>query len=340
MVSRVASREAGIDAFRFLLMFLVVFAHAWSFAGPMPPKVLPYLPLIVAHCVVPFFFITSGYFLRWNDGGPFDVTVWSIRKLLPLFCIWFAIYVIGCLLVGLGGIQDLLTSVVHGGPTRHLWFLPALAFALSITSMSLRFVGLRWSWILLGALGVYGLYHGAYQSLLGVAPHPVRGGLLTAPFFVLIGVQIARSDVPRTPVLFGLAILATYVAQVFDDTSFFGGQQYLPGHSPQVTLATIPYSVAVFLFARSIKSGWLVERLSGMKRSVLTIYCIHPMTLFALRPVIHSDGLTGVLEATILGFALSMVAAVMLSAAQQHWPNLSKLRTKFRRTADPRLAKG
>src|SRR4051794_29436589 len=116
------SSEPGINAFRFLLMFLVVLGHSWSFIGRIAATDPSYYLLITAQCAVPVFFITSGYFLRWREGDALSVTRWACTKLLPLYILWVAIYIAAAWLAGLGTLPHLVGSFSHGGPVRHLWF--------------------------------------------------------------------------------------------------------------------------------------------------------------------------------------------------------------------------
>src|SRR4051794_18353134 len=151
------SSEPGINALRFLLMFTIVLALSWFFIGSIAPSDPAYYLLITAQCSVPVFFIISGYFLRWRDGDIFAVTRWAATKLLPLYVLWVAIYVVAARLAGLGSLGDLLVTFLRGGPVRHLWFLPALAVALSLTSLSLRLIGPRATWVAAIALAAFGL---------------------------------------------------------------------------------------------------------------------------------------------------------------------------------------
>src|SRR5206468_5505910 len=142
------------------------------------------------------FFITSGFFLRWQEGDALAVTRWAAGKLLPLYVIWVAIYVVAAWLAGFGSFADLVPSIFHGGPVRHLWFLPALAAGLSATSLSLRLIGPRATWVAAIALAAFGLFTGTYQLAFGIDTHPIRGGILTAPLLVLLGTAIAAREVP------------------------------------------------------------------------------------------------------------------------------------------------
>jgi surface polysaccharide O-acyltransferase-like enzyme len=302
-------RDYGIDACRFLLMIPIVMAHAWYFAGPMSRNIIAYLPLIAAHAAVPFFFITSGTVLRWQEGDAFAVVRWLLRKLLPLFTVWIVLYVIVAWCVGRGSLLQMIATIDEGGPTRHLWFLPALGFALSLVAVSLRFMGWRRTWLLAGTMAAIGLGHGCYQWFLGLGPHWLRCAILTAPLFVLIGVTIARFPPPRHPVRFGLLVVASYALQVADDLLIASAPGYSVQDHPTVTLATIPFALSLFLFARSLPATKLVEGLAGIRHYCVTIYCLHPMILLVAGAFVTARSVPIALSLGATALLLSMGAA-------------------------------
>jgi len=328
------SEEPGINAFRFALMFTVVMAHAWFLFGPTLQRNNPsYLLLITAQCSVPAFFIISGYFVRWREADPFAVTRWALRKLLTLYFLWIAIYALVTGLIGWGaayvfwagvengnGLLQLLRDVAFGASIHHLWFLPALAIALSATSLSLRLLGHRWTWVLAGLLAAAGLLTGPYQVFFGLEGHSIRAQFLTAPALVMVGIHIAEIGAPRRLLLFALATLAAYWLQVLDDrwlatAASFGATKARPA----VTLATIPFALFAFLLARSLPRTPSLEWVSQRKNYLTVIYCIHPMILQALKHVWDQKSLGTTLVAAVIGFALSLLAAVAVSMAHQRW---------------------
>jgi surface polysaccharide O-acyltransferase-like enzyme len=319
------SSEPGINAFRFLLMFTVVLAHSWWLIGTIPPLDPAYRLLITAQCAVPAFFITSGYFLRWQEGDALAVTRWAAGKLLPLYVIWVAIYIVAAWRAGFGSFAVLVPSIFHGGPVRHLWFLPALAAGLSATSLSLRLLGPRLTWLAAVTLAAFGLFSGTYQMGFGLDAHPIRGALFTAPLLVLVGTKLAASNVPRRPFLFGAAMLLAYILQLYDDRFVAGLAGYSSSKGWSTTLATIPFALAVFLFARSLPHTRLVKSIAQRKNDLLILYCIHPMIITAIGWSWHWRGMKSVLAVTVLAYALSLLCAVGFTAAHRRWREFAGL---------------
>lgn len=322
------SSEPGINAFRFILMFTVVLAHAWFFVGPIPPFDPAYYLLITAQCSVPAFFITSGYFLRWDEGHVFSVTRWAAAKLLPLYVLWVGIFIVAAWLAGMGSFRHLLFSFSHGGPVRHLWFLPALAVALSLTSLSLRLLGSRITWAAAIALAACGLFIGTYAMAAGLDTHPVRGGLFTAPLLVLFGTAIAARDVPRAPYLFGAAAVASYALQYADDRLVASFAEFASYDHWSMTAATFPFALSVFLFARSLPPTRAIKWVAERKSNLLILYCIHPMIITVIAWNWRQQGLASVLFVTALAYGLSLLCAVGF-AALQRWLRRPPLRGRL-----------
>jgi surface polysaccharide O-acyltransferase-like enzyme len=317
-------------------MFTVVMAHSfWLFAPPLGSGGNSGLLLVTAQCAVPTFFITSGYLLRWRDGDPLAVTRWSLRKLIPLYVIWAGLYTLFAWIAGLGSLAHLVRTIGFGVGTLPLWFLPALALALSVISLSLRFLGLRRTWILASGLAALALFNGAYQTFLGFEANPLRGNVMLAPFLVLCGVQIRLSDPPRSLLWFGIAALAAYWLQILDDRLITTASGYSAGRAPHTTLATIPFALSVFLFGRSLPPTSLVQWLAARKRYLIVIYCVHSMILTTFDFVPHGRGIAMLFATTTAAYALSLIVAFLLAQGHRQLRELARPRSKFA-LANPR----
>lgn len=316
MGKRTPSMGPGVDAFRVLLMLPIILAHSWHFAGPISPGLLPYLPLMVGHAAVPFFFLASGSLLRWQEGDTFAVPRWLLRKLLPLFAIWMTVYVFAAWIAGRGSLLEMLAMIDEGGPTRHLWFLPALGFALSVVAISLRLLGHGRTWAIVTCMAAIGLFQGGYQLFLGLSGHWLRCAFLTAPLFVMIGVEVARRPIPATPMVAAGAAVLFYLLQVADDVVIASAPGHLPHEHPTVTLATIPYALALFLLARSLASGPALQKLASLRRYNVAIYCMNPLVLLIVQPFLP---VRGMVVAFVLTFAVLAVCIGMSRLWTRAW---------------------
>jgi surface polysaccharide O-acyltransferase-like enzyme len=311
------SSEPGINAFRFVLMFLVVLAHCWYFTGGVHSGEPGYYILITAQCAVPAFFIMSGYFLRWTEGDPLSVTRWAMSKLVPVYAIWVLLYLAAAWIIGMGPFTELARTALTGGPVRHLWFLLALAFGLSAASLSLRLLGPRLTWVVTAMLAAGGLFNGTYGMWFGLDAHPVRAGVFMAPLYVVIGTALARTRIPRNPLLFGGAVLLSYLLQVQDD-AFIGSFSTSASYNHWAfTLATLPFGLSMFLFARSLPATASLKWIASRRNYIIVLYCIHPMVVTVINWNWHRHGLASAFGVTVAAYALSLLCAVILSAAHQ-----------------------
>lgn len=325
MSSRVPC-EPGVNAVRFVLMFTVIVAHGWWFAGSAPSGDPKMYFLMIGQGSIPVFFIISGYLLRWQEGSPFGVTRWVAQKLVPVYLLWAFLYALGAWLAGLRPLFDPLGVLGFTAVTPHLWFLPALAIAVSVTSLSLRFLGVRQTWLIAGALAAIGLFNGTYQLVLGFESNPLRANLLTAPLLVLIGIYLRTTPTPTRPVLLGIAVLAGYYLQLIDDRYLLSMPAYSTDRKIGITLATFAYALAIFQFARSLPAARPLRWLEARKDYLLVIYCVHPMVLYAIGQVYTGRSFASLLVVVAITYAASAGAAVLVGSIHRRLSEGRKVR--------------
>ena len=140
----------SIDLAKFIFAILVVAIHVSPF-GSSESDALSFLSFFVrdylARLAVPFFFITSGYFLfRKTDINNFDFkrSKEYVKKLIKLYLIWSAIY----FPLGFGnaffdekgflhGVFNYIKKFIISTSFSHLWYLNALIFAVLVISVLL-----------------------------------------------------------------------------------------------------------------------------------------------------------------------------------------------------------
>src|SRR5579871_5387502 len=95
---RGAARNQGVDAFRYLLAYLVVLLHSLPGNAVTADAVWPFWLSSICRAAVPFFFVASGYFLKPAPG--LAAVLKPLKRLLPVYAFWFAIYAIWDVLQG------------------------------------------------------------------------------------------------------------------------------------------------------------------------------------------------------------------------------------------------
>lgn len=140
-------RIVSIDFFRFIAVYAVIFIHTKPFMRDLFPdpsyRWVEYLFNQPSRFAVPFFFVTSGYFLAPKYEGavpPSTVCLQYVKRILFLFVTWSILYTVipadwaGMMAVGyreylVNRVQQLLAVpllLVLEGARVHLWFLSSL----------------------------------------------------------------------------------------------------------------------------------------------------------------------------------------------------------------------
>lgn len=124
----------GLDLGKFICAVLVIMIHTTPFAWNIW---LDRGAGIMTRFAVPFFFVTTGYFFY---NGQYDVEKLkhSLSRLIILYVIWSLIY-----LPFNWPLRNPIQSVFITGISGHLWYLPAVIFALIGTFFLNKYLGIN-----------------------------------------------------------------------------------------------------------------------------------------------------------------------------------------------------
>ncbi len=324
----------GIDGFRLAAAVLVVAIHTSPLLvlGETADFVLTG---VIARVAVPFFFMTSGFFLFSGYGGGreklkgLEIRTAKIYGLAMLFYVPLNVY------TGYFAAEPLLPvllrDVLVDGTVYHLWYLPAAMAGAAVAWGLLRRGGFRLAFpatLALYAVGLlgdsyYGLAQGLpplawlYDRLFEVCDY-TRNGLFFAPLFFVMGGWFARRRPERgTGAPHFCAFLLALAAMIAEGLLL--RSLGLPRHDSMYVLLPV---CLFFLF--SWLSGLRGRRLPLVRTAALLVYILHPMVLVAVRFAAKLTGLTALLvDNTFVQFltvtALSAGAAFVLAAAQRAW---------------------
>lgn len=217
-----ASRLAAVDSMRVLAIFAVIVIHVAPFThGTVPARIgltwnLPTIVNQLARFAVPCFFVLSGYFWAQRTTDParrWPVTRQMLQRIGLLFVGWSLVYTLpwdsGRLLRNWpSSYSDILTRnlqwisthkvlVLLQGTETHLWFLAALACAVCIATLWLRWGSWR-SLLFFGALlFALAMLMRPYVKLpLGI---PVRFNPRNGPAFALLPFALGIALAWRAP---------------------------------------------------------------------------------------------------------------------------------------------
>ncbi len=270
------SRLDEIDAMRMICFIAIVIIHAVPH-GPRD-SVINQLIVAATRFAVPFFFITSGFFLSTN--APYARIIWrALKRLAPIFVFWLIVYVLamGADFSWLFKPELLARYLITGGPAYHLWYLPALGCSLAIV------VAMRGYPVALicaaTAFFLFGLAFGSYRGLLSLPDLPIstRNG----PFFAC---RSLRWDISVAAMIGGLRWnLAGSGGSGFSVASR-GTYLLADGQTPasDYYFGTLLFGVGVFYAALQLEHVPLSSALAVLGRVALGMYCVHALWLLWL----------------------------------------------------------
>lgn len=315
---------AGIDYFRVVAAILVVAIHTSPLMG-LNETADFILTRVIARVAVPFFFITSGFFLFHLQKGSYQQNT----KLLAFIKKTAIIYGITAILyLPLNAYTGTLKEWMHAsifikdilfdGTFYHMWYLPASIIGACITWLLLKklrigqafFVG-----ILLYIIGLFGdSYYGIsenipflksmYQALFFFSDY-TRNGLFFAPVFFLLGALLAihKKRMPLKACLIGLAVSITIMVMEGLLLHRFNLQKH-----DSMYLMLLP--CMFFLFQGLLL--WKGKRVKYLRDLSLLIYLIHPGVIVAVRGLAKVMGLQ---ELFINNSIIHFIAVVFASLA-------------------------
>ncbi len=339
----------GIDYFRFVAALLVVAIHisplsAYSETGDF------IFTRIIARVAVPFFFMTSGFFLisRYNYNN--DKLKIFIKKTAIIYGIAILLYIPLNIYSGYFAQENLLPKmikdIVFDGTMYHLWYLPASMMGAAIAWFSVKRFGFQKAFIIALTLYVIGMFGDSYYGITEKLPllksaygylfeisEYTRNGVFYAPVFIVMGGIIADR---AAPVSIGKSIVGLLVSSALFLVEGMVLHNYELQRHDSMYIMLIP--CMYFLF--SALTHWRGYRISLFRTSALLIYIIHPMMIVLVRMLAKmvnlqklfvEDNFVQYLVVSILSVAVSIFGSYIFYTIM-HWKKeVSRLDTNMDR---------
>ena len=291
----------GIDYFRFIAAFFIIAIHtspllSFSETGDFM------LTRIVARVAVPFFFMTSGFFLITRYHKNIDKLKSFIKKTGIAYGVAIIIYIPFNIYNGYFKMDNLLPNIIKDiffdGTMYHLWYLPASIIGAMIAWLVATKLGLKKALLITSALYVIGLFGDSYYGLSEQVPllreiysvlfemsDYTRNGVFFAPVFFVFGGIIAdkaiRISFKSSIIGFGVSFLL-----MFGEDMLLHKLGFQRHDSMYILLLPCMY----FLF--NALTFWRGKRSILLRTSALVIYIIHPMMIVVIRmfaKIIHME---------------------------------------------------
>jgi surface polysaccharide O-acyltransferase-like enzyme len=304
-------RNEGIDAFRYVCAAVVILFHTLPSKPPVPHWAANMAT--ICFIAVPFFFVSSGYFLHAADRFNTGLVVRPLCRLLPIYLFWMLAYGLLLKLLPVHAWSFSARDLLWGGPAYHLWFIPALAVALAFVGVGMSTVGPKLTGIACLLLACIAVTRGAYHDVLGLAgTASTHDGQLAAPLYIYTGMMIRRYPVAISW-RWWAGLTALCVTLAFTENRLIidmTGTPMFLGHD--VLVSTFPLGAVAFMLARTVPKSWFIGVLARLGQVSLSVYVVHLFIVWLLLPTIGNDSPGRVILLTSLVLGLSTGLSFLL----------------------------
>lgn len=294
-MSTSAQRNTTIDLAKFTASLLIIRIHTNIDSDINNPFRFLLVVDILCRLAVPFFAVSTGYFLasRWGEESKQNKTLLlrQENKLIKLYFIWSALYLLYSIPWWLHSgwfspwaFVDYAIGAVKNGAHYHLWYILSLIYALPIMFSCLKYEKNRLKMLLLLSISLYVgmLLFYSYDWIL-----PYGGGRLyqllsisfpaTAALFLILPMLLLGFCIGNTPILSKRMAIIGFIISLL----MLGTEAYFLKARGQIKVSYIVFSypTAYFLFQSllNIRSdSKLFTKLAGIS---VYIYCFHPMVV-------------------------------------------------------------
>lgn len=298
-------QTGALDIFRLIAAFMVISIHT-GLAESYNTQLDFFLTGVIARIAVPFFLISTGYFLFGNEDSK-KISAY-IKKIFLLYVIAVFIYVPVGIYAGFysnTGIWGLIKQFVFDGTFYHLWYFPALITGVALVDFLRKRLSLRNLYILTIALYIVGLFGDSYYGLTEKLPVAAiykamfhifsytRNGLFYVPVFLTMGLLIRKDTREFRSKREFSAFTAFLLLMIIEGgiLHYFGLQRH-----DSMYIFLLPCSFYLFRFLLSVETGQI-----PLFRSLSTwIYILHPMCIVMARLLAkHSSVINTLLRSSL-----------------------------------------
>lgn len=321
---------AGIDCFRMIAALLVITIHtspllSFSETGNF------ILTRVVARMAVPFFFMTSGFFLISRYTRNTEKLKAFVRSTLQIYGIAILIYipinVYNGFFSGNNLLPNILKDIIFDGTLYHLWYLPAAALGGSIAWYLVKKVDYTRAIIIAFGLYLIGLFgdsyygiaekitviHSFYDLIFQVTDY-TRNGIFYAPIFFVLGGYIAEhpKKLSSAQSICGFSVCLGLMLGEALTLHYYHLQRH-----DSMYLFLLPCMFFLFHALLNFKGN----RSRLLRTSALVIYIMHPMVIVGVRliaKILHMQNLL-VNNSLIHFFVVSLASAAIGITAAEIW---------------------
>lgn len=281
------------------------------------------LTRIIARIAVPFFFITTSYFL-FKDGYPrkekIKKTICSLLKWYMLaMIIYIPIMIYNYYFQEKDLILKIIQDILIDGTFYHLWYFPAVIIGLFIVLLLKKFLSTQNVLLITTLLYIIGLMGDSYYGLVINIPiikyilnclfhfmDHTRNGFFFAPLFIMIGIIIGEK---KSKLTFQAHIFMFIVCFIV-----MGSEAYILHffnfckHDSMYVL--LPF-VSYFLFR--ILIYFQGRRKMYLKDISLYMYVLHPLMIIIVRTVGKLSHIELLIDGNFIQFICVTILTICIS---------------------------
>lgn len=283
---------SGIDYFRFIAALLIVAIHTLPLSSFSETGNFIFTR-IVSRVAVPFFFMTSGFFLISRYTCNAEKLEAFIKKTTLIYGVAILLYIPINVYNGYFKMDNLLPNIikdiVFDGTLYHLWYLPASIIGAAIAWYLVKKLNYPKALMVASVLYLIGLFGDSYYGItekisclnslytyIFQVTDYTRNGIFFAPIFFILGGFIADN---RPQITFGKSFLgfAISLALMLGEAMILHHFDLQRHDSMYVFL--LPCMYFLFIVILHFKG----KRLVSLRTASLIIYIIHPMMIVVIR---------------------------------------------------------
>ena len=338
---------SGIDYFRFIAALLIVAIHTSPLSSFSETGNFIFTR-IVSRVAVPFFFMTSGFFLISRYTCNAEKLEAFIKKTTLIYGVAILLYIPINVYNGYFKMDNLLPNIikdiVFDGTLYHLWYLPASIIGAAIAWYLVKKLNYPKALMVASVLYLIGLFGDSYYGItekisclnslytyIFQVTDYTRNGIFFAPIFFILGGFIADN---RPQITFGKSFLgfAISLALMLGEAMILHHFDLQRHDSMYVFL--LPCMYFLFIVILHFKG----KRLVSLRTASLIIYIIHPMMIVVIRlfsKLLHIQKLF-VENSIVHYFAVCLTSVVFSVVLTAMWNKYKPKKAKH--TADTDIA--
>lgn len=315
-----------IDIMRIVASLFVIAIHIAPFFQ-INPALDTFITRVIGRLAVPFFFITTSFFL-FKDGYPSKQRISkTIFHLLKWYVFAIIIYIPLMIYNGYF-IQDhlffeMIKDLLTDGTFYHLWYFPAVIIGLVIVCIITKYLP-KYSFVIVSLLYIIGLCGDSYYGLISQVKFIdyifnnlfqfmdyTRNGFFFAPMFLMLGVILA-SEKKNFKNNMSFIFLVFCLSLMIVEASFLHKLSFIKHDSMYLFLPFVSY----FLF--SLLKSYRGERYIYYKDISLWVYLIHPLMIVVVRMIGKGVSCMPLVENNLIQF-LCVTLYSFVFAYGVHW---------------------